>query len=316
MKSKNILLNLKKKKLKKIIVIGEIFEDIFAEVKITKISPEAPVMVISPKNNIKTYLGGAGNVLQNLLSAKLNVRLISLAEDNKLKFINKNSRNKIDFLFDKKYKNIKKIRYVSNNKHIIRIDHEKTYNFPLKKNKEIIQLLKKNLKNSDTIIFSDYNKGFLTNFNIPESLSLINKNKNIKIFVDSKRSNLEIFKNVYLIKINNLEACDYFKIKNVYDTLNYKKIYDFLKHNNINYLIITTGKDGAILFYKNKFKYIFNKKKKDVFDVSGAGDTFLSYLVYANMNGLDIKKSIQIANQASFLAISKYGISSIKISDL
>ena len=49
------------------------------EVKITKISPEAPVMVISPKNNNKTYLGGAGNVLQNLLSAKLNARLISLA---------------------------------------------------------------------------------------------------------------------------------------------------------------------------------------------------------------------------------------------
>ena len=208
MKSKNILLNFKKKKLKKIIVIGEIFEDIFAEVKITKISPEAPVMVISPKNKNKTYLGGAGNVLQNLLSAKLNARLISLAENNKVKFINKKSRNKIDFIFDKKYKNIKKIRYVSNNKHIIRIDHEKTYNFPSKKNKEITQLLKKNLKNSDTIIFSDYNKGFLTNFNIAESLSLINKNenKNIKIFVDSKRSNLEIFKNVYLIKINNLEA--------------------------------------------------------------------------------------------------------------
>ena len=316
MKIKNTLLSLKKKKLKKIIILGEIFEDIFAEVKITKISPEAPVMVISPKNNNKTYLGGAGNVLQNLLSAKLNARLISLAENNKLKFIHNKSQSKIDFIFDKKYQNIKKIRYVSNNKHIIRIDHEKTYNFPSKKNKEIIQLLKKNLKKINTIIFSDYNKGFLTNENIPEILSLINKDKNIKIFVDSKRSNLEIFKNVYLIKINNLEACDYFKIKDVYDASNYKKIFDFLKNNNIKYLIITTGKNGAILFYKNQFKCIFNKQKKDVYDVSGAGDTFLSYLVYANTNGLDIKKSILVANHASFLAISKYGISSIKQSDL
>ena len=315
----NKLMNSLKKKNsnKRILVIGEIFEDIFSEVNIVKISPEAPVMVINPKNKFQsTYLGGAGNVLQNLISAKLNAKLISLAEKKKINFLKYNLEKKIDLIVDKKYQNICKIRYVSNNKHIIRVDHEKLYNFPLKRNIDLYKKLNNNLKKTNCFIISDYNKGFLTNSNIPKIIEIVNKKKNIKIFVDSKRPNLEIYKQVFLIKINNIEACEYFKIKDIYQTSNYKIIFNFLKNNKVEYLVITTGKNGAILFYKNKYNYIFNKKQKKVYDVSGAGDTFLSYLVCANINGLDIKKSVLVANRASFLAISRSGISSIKKNDL
>lgn len=313
-----ILKNLKKKKnFKKVLVVGEVFEDIFTEVRIVKISPEAPVMVINPiKDHKNTYLGGAGNVLKNLLSANLDARLISLAEKNKLKYVNSKIQKKIDLIIDNKYQNIKKIRYVSNNKHIIRVDDEKKFNFPENKNKTLYKILKKYIKNTDYYILSDYNKGFLTDSNIPEIIDIIKKKENTKIFVDSKRSNLEIFKNVYLIKINNLEACEYFDIKDVYKISNYPKIFNFLKKNKIENIIITTGKNGAILFKKNKFYNLTSREQKKVYDVSGAGDTFLSYLVYAEMNGLEIKKAISVANRASFLAISSYGISSVKKNDL
>ena len=90
---KHILNKVKKKKLKqKILVLGEIFEDIFQEVNIVKISQEAPVMVINPKKDSKNvYLGGAGNVLNNLLAIGLNSNLITIANTNKLHFLNKNS---------------------------------------------------------------------------------------------------------------------------------------------------------------------------------------------------------------------------------
>ena len=129
---KNLLNKIKKKKIyKEVLIIGEIFEDIFAESNIIKISQEAPVMVINPKSNIESkYLGGAGNVLQNLLSANINASLISLAENNKINYVNQKSKNRISLIIDRSFQNIKKIRYVSNNKHIIRVDHEKIYNLP------------------------------------------------------------------------------------------------------------------------------------------------------------------------------------------
>ena len=315
---KNLLNIIKKKKINKnVLIIGEIFHDIFVESNIIKISQEAPVMVINPKSNIESkYLGGAGNVLQNLLSANINTHLISLAENNKINYVNKKTKSRISLIIDKSFQDIKKIRYVSNNKHIIRVDHERIYNFPQKKNLELINLFKKKINNSSIFVFSDYNKGFLTNTNITKIIELINKQRNKKIFVDSKRDNLEIFKNVYLIKINNLEACNYFKIQDIYKHKNYSKIYNFLERNNIQKIIVTTGKNGAILFYKKNFIYLKNKKKSDVYDVSGAGDTFLSYLVTGSLFGLKIEDSIMLANHASFLAISRYGISSINKKDL
>ena len=105
-------------------------------------------------------------------------------------------------------------------------------------------------------------------------------------------------------------------IKDVYNNSNYPKIFNFLENNKIENIIITTGKNGAILFNKNKFYYLNSKRQKKVYDVSGAGDTFLSYLVYANMAGLEIKKATLVANRASFLAISSYGISSVNKNDL
>ena len=315
---KNLLNKIKKKKSnRKVLVIGEIFEDIFVESEIIKISQEAPVMVINQKYNIRNkYLRGAGNVLQNLLSANVNTSLISLAENKNINYVNQKSKKKISFIIDRSVQNIKKIRYVSNNKHIIRIDHEKKYNFPKKKDLELINLVKKKMNNTSIIVFSDYDKGFLTNTNIPKIIEFIIKHKDKKIFVDSKRENLEIFKNVHLIKINNLEACNYFKIQDIYKRSNCYKIFNFLEKNNIQKIIITTGKNGAILFYKKSFIYLKNKKRSEVYDVSGAGDTFLSYLVVGCLSELEIKNSIMLANHASFLAITKYGISSINKEEL
>lgn len=314
---KHILNKVKKKKLKqKILVLGEIFEDIFQEVNIVKISQEAPVMVINPKKDSKNvYLGGAGNVLNNLLAIGLNSNLITIANTNKLHFLNKKIRSKIKLINDNYFQDIKKVRYISGNKHIIRVDHEKKYILPNKYNSKIKNLLQKESKKSNLVIISDYNKGFLTNQNIPLILRILNK-KDKKIFIDSKRSNLEIFKNVFVIKINNDEACNYFKIQDIYNKSEYKKIYDFLTINNIKNLIVTTGKHGAVLFSNREYIYIKNYKQSEIYDVSGAGDTFLSYLVFGFMCGLDIKYSITLANHASFYAISKSGISSIKLSDL
>lgn len=314
---KHILNKVKKKKLKqKILVLGEIFEDIFQEVNIVKISQEAPVMVINPKKDSKNvYLGGAGNVLNNLLAIGLNSNLITIANTNKLHFLNKKIRSKIKLINDNNFQDIKKVRYISGNKHIIRVDHEKKYILPNKYNLKIKNLLQKESKKSNLVIISDYNKGFFTNQNIPLILRILNK-KDKKIFIDSKRSNLEIFKNVFVIKINNDEACNYFKIQDIYNKSEYKKIYDFLRINNIKNLIVTTGKYGAVLFSNREYIYIKNYKQSEIYDVSGAGDTFLSYLVFGFMCGLDIKYSITLANHASFYAISNSGISSIKLSDL
>ena len=134
-------------------------------------------MVINPKKDSKNvYLGGAGNVLNNLLAIGLNSNLITIANTNKLHFLKKKIRSKIKLINDNYFQDIKKVRYISGNKHIIRVDfHEKIIFYYNKYNSKIKNLLQKESKKSNLVIISDYNKGFLTNQNIPLILRILNK---------------------------------------------------------------------------------------------------------------------------------------------
>ena len=145
-----------------------------------------------------------------------------------------------------------------------------------------LQLNKNDFSGLDAVIISDYDKGFLTNKNIK---FIISKAKNVKVpvFVDSKKSDLSEFENC-ILKINKLENSKVKEFPNNYE------------------LVVTHGKNGAM--WNNK---LFPTKACDVFDVCGAGDTFLAALASEYLKTKSFEKSIIFANRCSKIAVQKFG---------
>jgi len=141
----------------------------------------------------------------------------------------------------------------------------------------------------DAIVLSDYDKGFLR---IPMIKNILLRSKNKKVFVDSKKSDLSCYENC-IIKINESE---------------FNSVFHFPKNCE---LIVTRGERGAI--YKEE---VYPTKKVEVFDVSGAGDTFLAALAFSYIKSDDIKRSIGIANRCSSVVVQKFGTYAIKEKDI
>jgi bifunctional ADP-heptose synthase (sugar kinase/adenylyltransferase) len=167
---------------------------------------------------------------------------------------------------------------------LLRVDYE---NLPI----EEAKIENINLDDYSAIVISDYNKGFLQKNSIQDIIKINNNKK--PIFVDSKKKDLSFYENC-IIKINKLENSLVHKWPN-----NYTKI-------------VTIGSNGAI--YNNK---IFKSKKVEVFDVCGAGDSFLSGLVYGYLkNEGNIEKSIEIANLVASISTKHYGNYSVKETEI
>jgi len=319
MLNKKIKKFLNKKILFNSVVYGDIMFDFYNEVKIKKISAEAPVLVVSPVEGKNFFfLGGAGNVFNNLANSGVSTSLVSIRGEEEINFFLKKIKfnEKIFLIQDNSFINIKKKRIISNNKHLLRIDEEKDY-FP--KNNICDLVLKKVsslLKKHNYLIVSDYNKGIVFCDFVKKILEM-NKTKKIKIIVDSKDQDLSKFANVYLIKFNLEESKKAFGVNDIQIKSSEKKIFNFLVKFNINYCIITTGEDGAFLYSKQKKRKTFRTvKKKEVYDVSGAGDTFLAYLASALIKNMTVEESIEIANYASGIAVSRFGTSTVSKKDL
>ena len=195
---------------------------------------------------------------------------------------------KIEVLTNKK--KIKKERFVDlkTKQHLLRTDFGES-----KKLKPFTnaQLNKFNFEKLDAIIVSDYNKGFITTNNIKFIISKA-KNAKIPVFVDSKKNNLSEFENC-IIKINRLENSKVKKFPNNYE------------------LIITCGENGAI--WNNN---TFSIQACDVFDVCGAGDTFLAGLALRYLETKSFEKSITFANNCSRIAVQKFGTYTLTKKDI
>ena len=317
MENRNLKI-LKEKKSKPLLVIGDIFLDVFSECKVIKVSQEAPVLVLNPMDILKKeYLGGAGNVYNNINSSGSKSKLITLCGYNFNKLFKNilKSQKDIFLIKDKNYKDIKKLRFLSNQKHILRVDYENKYNLNDSHIKKILNHLNKVVKKMSCIVISDYNKGFLTE-NLITKIFKIAKNNNIKIIVDTKKKDLRIFQNCDIIKVNKIEAEKSFSVNNFETKKNQQKIKNFLKEYSIKNLIITLGRDGFCIFNKEKYFKYKNYNSIDVSEVSGAGDTFLAYFASAFSKNIDVYNSAKIANKAASISVSKYGIASIKNNEI
>ena len=298
---------------KTILVVGDVILDEYLLGRVERISPEAPVPIL---NVIKTdeRLGGAANVALNCKSLGCNVEIVSVTGDdtNAKNLIKKLKNNKINCYIEKnkKYNTVKKTRLISNSQQILRIDEEEK---PPQITDHTFSIFKNRLKNSNSVIFSDYGKGVL---NILPTL--INEAKSLdKIcLVDPKGSDPSKFRGADILTPNSKEIT---KLIGEFRDENELKIRTFQLMNDhaIQNIVLTKGKEGITLFQK-KNNLVTNIKgtPSEVFDVTGAGDTVISVLSILLLINFSLSDACKIANKAGGIVVQKFGTTSITLEEI
>jgi len=303
----------------KIVVIWDIMIDKYTFWKVKRLNPEAPVPLINVEKE-EERLWWAANVAANVASLNWNVDLIWLVWNDdwfeKLKKLCK--KNKISLYGIPLLPfTIVKQRFIESTYHqqLLRVDYEDIEE-TWRNSEEIWRRIIKNLKqiNPEIIIVSDYNKWTLTGTSIK---LLLEKFWDRKILVDTKPKNAKYFKGVYILKPNFKEFCQIIwqEIENEnYQIEKYWK--NLVKQLNIEYLVVTRWEKWASLIWRDWTTIHTPTQAKQVFDVTGAGDTFIATLWWAIAEGYNIIEAVKLANKASWIVVGKVGTAIIKKEEL
>ncbi len=315
----NLIGNLEKIQTKNILVIGDIMLDRYSFGITKRISQEAPVPVILKKDE-KIVLGGAANVAVNLKKAHQNVSILSvigndLQGEKLLDCLKKQDIDTSLIVKDDSRCTTTKTRIVGqNNAQMLRIDEEDSSPIQEKVKQILIEELEKNIKKFDLVVISDYKKGLLDITNTQKMIEICNK-ANRKTLVDIKEPNYQKYANAYLIKPNLNELKDITGMNVDSDEDIVKAAKALLENTKSQYVLATRGKDGMTIVGKQDFKHIACKSR-EVFDVTGAGDTVISYLATGLVSDINLMEAIQIANYAAGVEVSKFGTYAVTIDDI
>ena len=271
-----------------IYVTGDMIIDEYIYGTTTRISPEAPVPIVDLTSRERRW-GGCGNVYKNICQIYSAARLACY----------KDKRHDSMFSVNEKYtffdtnKIPLKTRIMSNNRYMSRIDDEE-YIQDTKLENTILETWN---AQSGTIVLSDYNKGTIKN-----PLEFIRKSK-AKVLVDPKLS-LDNYKGAYLLKPNKKEFEDYVGVCKTPKEL-MAKAQLTRDHLELDHLVVTLGEDGVLLVGDSIEHY--ESRVEEVFDVTGAGDTFMAGLALGIEAGMSISASTRTANKLAGIAVSHNG---------
>ncbi|MBU2639698.1 MAG: cupin domain-containing protein [Nanoarchaeota archaeon] len=302
---------IEKFKEKKVLVIGDLMLDKHIHGTVSRISPEAPVPVLKAEKE-SFNPGGAANLANNLALLGAKVYLAGTVGDDEpqkilFKELEKNNINTSCILKTSK-PTIQKIRGLSH-QHLFRIDYEDTSNITKENEQELLSLIKNKISEIDAIILSDYSKGTLTETLVKNIISFAKENNKL-ITADCKPINLSFYKNVDLIKPNKKEAIEMTLTNDI------EKAGKILVEKLNSNVIITKGSEGFSIFEKNKNITHIPTKVKEIYDVSGAGDTVLAILTLSLISGTNLKEATELANGAASIVISKPGVTAITLEEL
>lgn len=287
--------------------------DTYFNGEIKRISPEAPVPVYKKKSE-NSVLGGAANVAANLVAANQSVSIMAIIGNDVAGEIIKNIFEKkginTDLIITLNRNTTVKTRFLAeNNQQVLRLDVEDTDELSGADCKRMLNVLEKEICSFNMILLSDYLKGLLS-YDFTQGVLQIAKRHRIPVIIDVKDSNIAKYKNAYLLKPNLKELRDLTGISAISDEEIVKaseKLKDICK---CKYILTTCGSRGMVLIGDGS-PFFVESVGKEVYDVTGAGDTTIAYLAACMVNNLNIRESVKIANYAAGIQVSKVGTSSV-----
>jgi D-beta-D-heptose 7-phosphate kinase / D-beta-D-heptose 1-phosphate adenosyltransferase len=300
-----------------ILVIGDLMLDHYLWGKCERISPEAPVQVVDIQKE-STVLGGAGNVVNNLVSLGAKVSVLSVVGDdaNGKELLSMLSSLGVDahgIVEEVGRKTSKKSRVIASHQQVVRYDNESKDDISQKSIEALLLECEKSIERVDAVLLSDYGKGVLTEA-LTCNIVLLAKKYNKLLLVDPKGEDYGKYSGATLITPNKKEASIASKMI-ISDDESLKKAGNFLKESlSLCYAIITLSEDGIAIFGDSFEK--MPTVAREVYDVTGAGDTVLASLGYALSCGLSIQKAVSFANSAAAVVVGKLGSATATIDEI
>ena len=305
--------NLNEIETKNILVVGDVMLDTYFTGDVKRISPEAPVPVFKKKSE-RSVLGGAANVVSNLIAAEQKVSIMTLVGNDQngdnLKTIFRKQGVDTSFILTLSRTTTEKTRFLAaNNQQVLRLDVEDTSPIDHDESERLLELLDQQIDRFDLILLSDYLKGFLT-YDLTQGVLQRAKAKNIPAIVDVKDPNIGKYQDAYLLKPNLKELQDLTGITAISDEDIIAASRKLMETCHTNYVLTTCGARGMVLVGDTTSHFI-ESAGKEVFDVTGAGDTTIAYLAACMANGFEMNDAVDIANYAAGIQVSKVGTSSV-----
>ena len=300
-----------------ILVIGDLMIDHYLWGSCERISPEAPVQVVDVAKET-TVLGGAGNVINNLnaLGAKVSVSSVIGNDSNGVEMLDMLKKIDVDtknIIVQESRKTSKKSRVIAVSQQILRYDNESKEDIENNSVQSILKSLALSISSYDVLILSDYGKGVLTDELSQKIIQLANTN-NVKVLVDPKGSDFSKYKGAYLLTPNKKEAMLATGIT-IKDDESLQNVLLKLKDEcELDISLVTLSEDG-IATYDKKLKK-FPTVAKEVFDVTGAGDTVIASIAFALSAEKTIEDIASFANLAAGVVVGKIGSATVTIDEI
>ena len=297
---------------RKVLVVGDVGLDHYSYGISTRLCPEAPIPVFNSTRE-EDRPGLSGNVAVNVASLGGNVKLCSIVGDDTIGF------NLLECLDQAKVQEVERLigktkdrsttlktRYYIDRHMLFRKDDEQTNPFPDEWMKNFNQGVQKEIEWADFVIVQDYAKGLIN-----RDLMLRITHSGKPVLVDpSAKQDVWLYMGADYMKPNETE------FKSLMTQINYIKTpQEFKGSLGLQGLIVTCGSKGMRLF-TDGMEYSFPALKKDVYDVCGAGDTVSAVLALSLASGISLIDSVQIANVAASLVVSKFGTATVGLDEL
>jgi len=302
-----------------ILVIGDLMIDHYIWGNATRLSPEAPVPIVNVKSE-STTLGGAGNVVQNLVALGAAVTVAGVIGDDatglQLIEILENEGVKTDTIIkDSARPTTIKTRVLAGRHQLVRVDREITDPLSAELENELAEKLTAIIDHADIIIFSDYNKGLFAPA-LTQRLMKIAAQHYKQVIVDPKGLNYEKYRGAYLIKPNRKELAEAAKtesIKNISELQEAAKT--VFAQTETAYLVVTLSEEGMAILTPESSK-LLSVKATEVFDVTGAGDTVIAAITYFLALGFTVEEACDLANHAAAIVIRHVGSATTTIEEI
>jgi D-beta-D-heptose 7-phosphate kinase/D-beta-D-heptose 1-phosphate adenosyltransferase len=287
--------------------------------EVERISPEAPVQVVSVTRD-STTLGGAGNVVNNLvaLGAKVSVASVVGAGNNAVLLLRLFEELGVDaggVIQDPDRSTSKKTRILAGHQHVLRIDRETKREISNNHVDKLVGFVKAQIDDFDIILLSDYGKGVFTEGLLQQLIDEANQ-RNKGVIVDPKGLNFRKYAGATVITPNKKEASLAAGTEIVDDVSLFSAGQRLLQDIPVQKVLISCGKQGMVLFENGRAPYRITAEARQVFDVSGAGDTVLAVLGLGLASGADFREAAALANVAAGIVVGKVGTATVSRQEL
>ncbi|HEX8137647.1 MAG TPA: D-glycero-beta-D-manno-heptose-7-phosphate kinase [Pyrinomonadaceae bacterium] len=304
-----------------VVVLGDLMLDEFVWGDVTRISPEAPVPVVDVRRE-SVHLGGAANVLANLVALGARAGVVGVVGDDRAgERLRAEMRASCPFqpdeliVVDSSRPSTLKTRIIAHNQTVVRADRERRTPVDARTEDRMIAVLQRALKEADAFVVSDYDKGAVTPRILGEVLPLA-YGRGIPVLVDPKIRNFASYRPATLITPNHHEALRLTSTEE--DTDEGLKRAAQLIHERLgcDCVLITRGERGMMLMEGRREPVYVETAAREVYDVTGAGDTVIATLAAALAAGASMVEAAVLANYAAGIVVAKVGTATASADEL